>query len=102
MANLKARKVCATISQNPEALRKMASKTGLLAARVVAVILPLLTLSVLSFGQNDNNQGNEDNYPVVPASHGGIRPHAWVNKKLGPNAAQPATGILNPTQLTTA
>src|SRR5215472_15969075 len=80
----------------------MVFRPGSCAARVAAIILPLLSLAVLSYGQNDNNQGNEGDYPVVSVSQGGIRPHIWVHKKIGPSAGQPASGILNPTQLTTA
>jgi subtilase family serine protease len=71
----------------------------LYATRAAAVTFLLLFVSGLSYAQNDNSQGNEENYPAVPSQNGGLRPHVWIHKKIGPNAAQANMTILNPSQI---
>jgi len=80
----------------------MTVRPGLYVTRASAVTFLLLFGSVLSNAQNDNSQGNEENYPAVPSQNGGLRPHVWIHKKIGPNAAQANTTILNPSQIRAA
>ena len=66
-------------------------------------ILLLLAAGILSYAQNDDNQGNENDHPAVPSlGKGELRPHVWIHKFIGPKASQAASAVLNPSQITGA